>query len=116
MTDTPIPLFSYGTLQQPEVQLGTFGRLLSGRPDTLAGYVLAPLIISSADVVALSGAEVHTIARRTRRADDLVHGVVLEVTAGELAAADAYETDAYARVEAVLLSGRRAYVYVGPAV
>lgn len=107
-------LFSYGTLQQRAVQLGTFGRLLRGRPDTLAGYVLVPLTISSADVVALSGAQVHTIARRTGRTTDVIHGVVLEVTAAELAAADAYETDAYARVEVILASGRRAYVYVGP--
>lgn len=114
MTIETVALFSYGTLQQPEVQLATFGRLLRGCPDALGGYALAPLLISSADVVALSGAEVHTIAIRTGRAEDLIDGVVFEISVAELEAADAYETDAYARAEVTLESGRRAFVYVGP--
>ena len=32
-------LFSYGTLQQQNVQLATFGRLLKGSPDSLVGFV-----------------------------------------------------------------------------
>ena len=35
---TDVWLFSYGTLQQDEVQLATFGRLLEGRKDALPGY------------------------------------------------------------------------------
>ena len=31
-------LFSYGTLQQEDVQLSTFGRLLQGRRDELPGF------------------------------------------------------------------------------
>jgi len=31
-------LFSYGTLQQHEVQRATFSRLLTGRADELVGY------------------------------------------------------------------------------
>ena len=31
-------LFSYGTLQQDDVQRSTFGRLLRGRADALVGY------------------------------------------------------------------------------
>ena len=109
-----IALFSYGTLRQPEVQLATFGRLLEGRPDALPGFVLAPLAITSPQVVALSGAAVHTIARRAGRAAESVPGVVFSLTPAELAAADAYEEDAYARVEVELASGARAFVYIGP--
>ena len=107
-------LFSYGTLQRPEVQLGTFGRRLDGRPDALVGYVLAPLAISDPGVVALSGAAVHSIARATGREEDRVEGVVFLLTAAELAAADSYEVDAYARAATVLASGRTAFVYIGP--
>ena len=113
--ETPdLALFSYGTLQLPEVQRATYGRLLEGRPDVLAGYRMEPLVISSADVVALSGQEVHTIACRTGDPADLIPGVVFFLTAAEIEATDLYETDAYDRVEAVLESGRRAFVYVGP--
>jgi hypothetical protein len=56
-----VSLLSYGTLQQPAVQLATFGRLLAGRPDALPGFALAPLPITDSAVVALSGAAIHTI-------------------------------------------------------
>ena len=115
MTETPdIALFSYGTLQLPDVQRATYGRLLEGEPDVLVGYRLAPLVISSPDVVGISGLEVHTIARRTGNPTDRVPGVVFRLTAAELEATDLYETDAYARVEVALASGVRAFVYVGP--
>jgi gamma-glutamyl AIG2-like cyclotransferase len=107
-------LFSYGTLQQPQVQLATFGRRLHGRPDALAGYRLAPLAITDPGVVATSGAAIHTIARPTGDPRDVIAGVVFALTAAEIEAADAYETDAYARIEAELVSGARAFVYVGP--
>lgn len=32
-------LFSYGTLQDPAVQMANFGRLLEGTADQLVGYV-----------------------------------------------------------------------------
>ena len=109
-----VALFSYGTLQQPEVQIATFGRRLEGRPDTLAGYALRPLAITDPAVVATSGSAVHAIACRTGRPDHIVAWVVFLLTEAELDAADRYETDAYARVEATLGSGASAYVYVGP--
>jgi hypothetical protein len=96
------------------VQRATFGRLLEGRPDALPGYALTPLEISSAEVVALSGQAVHTIARRTGAASDLVPGIVYTLTPEEVEASDRYEIDAYARIEAELASGARAFVYVGP--
>ncbi|HEX8642074.1 MAG TPA: gamma-glutamylcyclotransferase family protein [Allosphingosinicella sp.] len=113
MSAATLALFSYGTLQHSDVQLATFGRLLDGEPDELAGFRVEPLRIGSPAVVALSGMEIHTIARRTGNAKDVIPGVVFAVTAAELEAADAYETDAYARVEVELASGRRAFVYVG---
>ncbi len=109
-----IPLFSYGTLQLPEVQRATYGRLLDGKPDVLIGYRLEPLIISSPEIVEISGLEVHTIARRTGDPADRIPGVVFLLTQAELDATDEYEVDAYARVEAALASGDRAFVYVGP--
>lgn len=111
---SPCTLFSYGTLRQPEVQRATYGRLLEGRPDSLAGYRLVPLAISSAEVMRLSGKAVHAIARRTGRSEDRIEGVVFELSAAELEATDAYEVDAYARREVRLESGLAAFAYVGP--
>jgi gamma-glutamylcyclotransferase (GGCT)/AIG2-like uncharacterized protein YtfP len=107
-------LFSYGTLRQPEVQRANYGRLLDGTPDALAGHRLAPLAISDPEVVRISGKAVHSIARFTGDGADVVEGVVFRLTAAELAATDRYEVDVYARIEAELVSGTRAWVYVGP--
>ena len=38
-------LFSYGTLQQSDVQLATFGRRLVGKPDALLGFEPSPVAI-----------------------------------------------------------------------
>ena len=56
----------------------------------------------------ISGA---TVVRATGRDADRVPGTVFELTAAELARADDYETDDYARVRVRLASGTRAWVY-----
>ena len=109
-----VRLFSYGTLQLPQVQLATYGRLLESEPDILVGYRLEPLPISDAHVVRLSGKAVHMIARRSDDPRDEIKGVTLVVSESELVASDAYEADVYTRVLETLASGRDAYVYVGP--
>lgn len=108
-----VPLFSYGTLQLPEVQRSTYGRLLEGRADVLIGYRLAPLTITDPGVVALSGEPVHMIACRTGDPADRIAGIVYTITPAELESTDDYEGDAYARIEAVLESGARAFLYIG---
>jgi hypothetical protein len=106
-----VPLFSYGTLQLPDVQRSTFGRLLDGRPDILAGFALEPLAISDPEVVRISGAAVHTIARPTGDPADLIPGVLFEITEAELEACDRYEVDAR-RTQVELASGAKAFAYV----
>lgn len=118
MRDSPEPairLFSYGTLQQPAVQFANFGRLLTGEMDAVAGYRLSTVAIDDPEVVAESGAAVHPILIRSGDGGDRVPGTVFLITQAELDAADDYETDAYVRVEVMLASGRRAWVYVAPA-
>ena len=58
-------LFSYGTLQQEEVQVATFGRRLEGRADSLAGYATASLEITDPAVIATSGKTSHRPAHRS---------------------------------------------------
>jgi hypothetical protein len=108
-----VALFSYGTLQQREVQLATFGRELAGIPDALRGYRLTQLEISDSKVVELSGKAIHTIAVKSSDPNDRIEGTVFELTRAELEASDRYEVDAYERVEVVLESGRSAWAYVG---
>ena len=105
-------LFSYGTLQQPEVQQATFGRLLRGHSDELPQYAQSLVAIDDPQVVATSGKTHHPIVRFTGSPTDRVPGTAFEVSPEELTRADGYEVAAYTRVSAALASGRIAFVYV----
>ena len=107
-----VSLFSYGTLRQEEVQRATFGRLLDGRPDSLAGFAVSPMAIEDPHVIATSGSAVHTIARPTGNPADRVQGLVFEITPAELEAADRYEAGPIRRISVRLVSGKDAFVYV----
>jgi gamma-glutamylcyclotransferase (GGCT)/AIG2-like uncharacterized protein YtfP len=108
-------LFSYGTLQQREVQVANYGRELAGEPDALIGYRLEELVIGNPEVVSISGKAVHAIARFTGDGTDRIAGTCFDLTEAELAATDDYEVEPYRRIEVTLESGRTAWVYVGPA-
>lgn len=106
-------LFSYGTLQQEDVQLSTFGRLLEGQRDELPGFEPSLVKIEDPQVVATSGQTHYANVTFNGRNDSRVSGTVFEITEDELAAADQYEQRArYKRVAATLASGKQAWVYV----
>jgi Gamma-glutamyl cyclotransferase, AIG2-like len=107
-----ILLFSYGTLQLESVQLSSFGRILAGRHDAMPGFRKDLVEITDPDVLAKSGERFHPIVIPTDDPSEKVDGMVFEITAAELAAADRYEVSDYKRVEVVLCSGLRAWVYV----
>jgi len=110
--DALTSLFTYGTLQQLDVQLANFGRALDGRPDVLPGYRLETLTITDPDVVAVSGSAEHPFAVATGDPNDEIVGTIVTLTTAELAAADRYEVDDYTRVLVELRSGSRAWAYV----
>jgi hypothetical protein len=106
-------VFSYGTLQQEDVQFATFGRRLEGRIDTLPGYATTLFEIKDAAVVEASGKTHHLMARPSANPSDEVAGVAFRLTVAELVAADAYEVSDYKRISVRLKSGLEAFVYVG---
>jgi gamma-glutamylcyclotransferase (GGCT)/AIG2-like uncharacterized protein YtfP len=105
-------LFSYGTLQDEEVQRSVFGRRLIGQPDALVGYTLALIEIADQHFASASGISQHRNLRATANPSDLVQGTVFTVTTKELEQTDNYEPSDYRRIGAQLQSGRRAWVYL----
>ena len=81
-------LFSYGTLQEENVQLSTFGRLLQGQKDELPGFEPALVRIADPQIVAASGKTHHANVTFNGRNDNRVIGTVFEITDAELAAAE----------------------------
>lgn len=105
-------LFSYGTLQNENVQIKNYGRLLEGKLDKLNGYTLSMIEITDAEVIALSGASHHPMVKYTGSVTDVVDGMVFEISADELKRTDEYEVDDYKRVQVSLGSGKKAWVYI----
>jgi gamma-glutamylcyclotransferase (GGCT)/AIG2-like uncharacterized protein YtfP len=98
-------VFAYGDLQQDEVQLSTFGRLLAGHRDELVGFERAR-----------SANAEHANVSFTGRNDSRVTGTAFEITDAELAAVDEFEqVAAYTRIAVTLASGTPAWVYVDAA-
>jgi hypothetical protein len=97
-------LFSYGALQQEQVQRSTFGRLLQGSRDELVGFEPSSVV---------SGRTHRAGVTFNGRGESRVGGTLFEVTDAELAAADRYEAPAgFGRVSVTLASEKPAWVYV----
>jgi len=106
-------LFSYGTLQQEDVQLSTFGRQLHGEKDELIGFASSSERIEDPHVAASLGKTHHANVTFNGIEDSRVPGMVFEISDAELANCDEHERPFfYARVAARLASGRQAWIYV----
>lgn len=95
-------LFTYGTLQQEDIQLTVFSRTLSGFNDVLLGYKL-----SDEKVVG-----VYPVMHSSEEPTDLVNGRVYMCSNKEILEADKYEGPAYKRIKVVLNSGKTAWAYI----
>jgi hypothetical protein len=112
MDEAAINLFSYGTLQLESVQISSFGRRLRGAPDSMPGFRKDMIEIIDPDVLKASGERYHPIVSPSGNPADEIAGMVFQVTAAELAAADTYEVGDYQRIKVRLKSGKDAWVYV----
>ena len=97
-----IVLFSYGSLQQQEVQLSLYKRVLKGNEDQLKGFKLTEELLY----------DQYPIIIETKDNTDLISGFVFEITLEELKFTDDYEGEHYRRIQVKLESGREAWCYV----
>jgi gamma-glutamylcyclotransferase (GGCT)/AIG2-like uncharacterized protein YtfP len=106
-------IFSYGSLQEENVQLSTFGRRLAGQRDELVGFEPSWVKIEDPQVAAEIGKTQHANVALNELQSNRVAGMVFEITDAELQAVDEYEAAfAYHRVSTTLASGKQAWVYL----
>ncbi len=106
-------IFSYGSLQDDDVQLSTFGRRLDGRRDELVGFERSSVPIEDSDLAAALGRAHHANVLFNGSDASRVPGIAFEISDAELGGVDAYEAPfGYGRIAVMLASGRRAWVYV----
>lgn len=96
-------LFIYGSLRDPKVQMSIIGRTLSTQNDILVGY--------SKKQIEISG-KLYPIAFPDSASK--IRGKVVQVTKKELELLDKYETKAYQRTKARLVSNKIVWVYNQP--
>lgn len=94
-------LFTYGSLQYPEIQQKLFGRLLEGSSDTLVGHEKAKLNVDG-----------KTFNVANQKEGSSIDGFVYELSDKELERADRYEGKAYKRIKTKLKSGEEAWLYL----
>ncbi|WP_269223246.1 gamma-glutamylcyclotransferase family protein [Flavobacterium sp. IMCC34518] len=99
-------LFTYGTLQDTDVQENLFGRILQGTPETLIGYELSEIQIEEE-----FGLVHYPIIMETEDSNDTISGILYEVTMNDLHQADLYEGKHYKRIEVQLQSNQKAWAY-----
>ncbi|MET6991230.1 gamma-glutamylcyclotransferase family protein [Sediminicola arcticus] len=97
-----IQLFTYGTLQDQDIQLQLFGRVLSGEPDILIRYQLSKKKIMGR----------YTVIHKTNDPINRLEGIRYSLALQELLDTDTYEGEAYKRILVTLASGKKAWVYV----
>ena len=99
-------LFAYGSLKEEEVQETVFGRILEGVPETLQQFVVKEIKIEEE-----YGIESYAIISATQNQEDSISGILYETSFRELELADTYEGKHYKRIEVLLKSNQKAWVY-----
>jgi gamma-glutamylcyclotransferase (GGCT)/AIG2-like uncharacterized protein YtfP len=104
-------LFSYGILQEERVQLKLYNRIVIMTADRLIGFEKRKIEITDTDFLSRGENKYQTILIKNPGASP-VNGMVLELTEKELALTDAFEPVNYKRVNIVLESGKKAWLYM----
>jgi len=93
-------LFVYGTLLEPEVQMGVFQRVFTGTPARLKGYERISVMLDGAPYPSIKESR-----------NGVVVGEVFAVTPYDLMRADKYEGVEYKRIRLTIKNGADAWVY-----
>ena len=105
-------IFSYGTLQREKTQIELFGRVLQGSPDILRGFKNEIIEINDEAFLSKGEEKYQSMAINTKDRNDFIKGTVFGITKEELLLADKYEPVGYKRIQVVLESGKKAWIYV----
>lgn len=95
-----IRVFSYGTLQDPNVQKILTNRFWRGFPAQIKGWKVIELYLTSGTYPCLIPGV------------DLIDGFVFELTEDELLLVDAYEGESYQRILSHTIDNLEIYLYI----
>ena len=93
-------LFSYGTLQDPMIQLRLLGRLLNRRPASINGWHKTKVFAEDGWYPAI------------KKGKEQIWGSILEIEEKDFTALDEYEGSAYKRIQTRTSEGESVFVYI----
>lgn len=99
-------LFAYGTLKDIDIQQNIFGRILRGTADTLIGYTINEIRIEEE-----FGIVTYPIITATDNQNDIITGILYEISELDLEQADIYEGMHYKRIQVKLESNEVAWTF-----
>lgn len=99
-------LFAYGTLKDIDIQQNIFGRILRGTADTLIGYTINEIRIEEE-----FGIVTYPIITATENPNDIITGILYEISELDLQQADIYEGMHYKRIQVKLESNEEAWTF-----
>lgn len=99
-------LFAYGNLREKDVQETVFGRILEGVPGKLVGYAVNRIQIEEE-----YGIDSYPIITPTQNPDDIIKGILYDITLRELQLVDTYEGKHYKRIQVQLQSNEVAWAF-----
>ena len=100
-------LFAYGTLKDKRIQETIFGKILNGTPDSVSGYTTKEIKIEEE-----FGVTPYPIIVASENPEDVVSGILFQLTEFQLEQADIYEGMHYKRIKLELESGEIAWTYL----
>ena len=100
-----IQLFTYGTLQDPRIQLKLFGKTLIGKPDTLMGFHQKQILLGAQYYPTL-------VQKDPQYSEEKITGTCYTLSQRDLTICDYYEGTAYQRIRVELVSKNTAWVYI----
>ena len=100
-------LFAYGTLKDREIQENIFGRTLTGTADSLTGYAIQKIKIEEE-----FGMEEYPIIVPSEDTNQIIEGILYEISELDIEKVDTYEGRHYKRIEVTLTSNKKAWAYV----
>ncbi|MGY5354159.1 gamma-glutamylcyclotransferase [Wenyingzhuangia sp. IMCC45467] len=96
-------LFSYGTIQDPLTQQSLFKKILKGTADSITGFDKKEIKL---------GKNTYPILISNQKSTEIIKGTCYTLTEREILICDDYEGKEYKRIEILLNSKTKAWVYI----
>jgi len=99
-------VFAYGHLQNDEIQMRVFKKIINGHREVLKGYTISDKMVADKFPAKESSGPL------TTDVDGGLEGTVLSLTETQLKLVDAFEGNLYERMQVLLLSGLKVWIYI----